>query len=233
MLAKFEGALAHAGIRLLKNAPVQSIERNEDKLLISMATGEKLLFDRVIVTVPSPVAAKICCRLSDSELEKHQQVQYSGIICASVLIKSRLSPYYVTNILDETIPFTGLIEMSALVDSSELKGHGLLYIPRYLRPEHSDFQRTDEDLKAEMLTSLKRMHPSMTEEDVIAFRISRARYVFARPTLGYSEKLPPIDTSVQGLSIVNSSHVVNGTLNANETVALAVREALRIHASQN
>ncbi len=233
MLARFEEVLGQAGIRLLKNALVQRIERSDGKLMIRMAAGERLHFDRVIVTAPSPVAASICYGLSNSEREKHQQVEYSGIICASVLTKRRLSDYYVTNILDETIPFTGLIEMSALVESSELKGHGLLYIPRYLRPDHSDFHRTDEDLKAEMLDSLKRMHPLLADEDVIASRISRARYVFARPTLGYSSKLPPIDTSVPGLSIVNSSHVVNGTLNANETVALAVREALRIHANEN
>ncbi len=233
MLSQFEEALTQAGITLLKNAPVESIERSENKLLINMATGERLRFDRVIVTVPSPVAANICCGLSDAERAKHKQVVYSGIICASVLTTSRFSHYYVTNILDETIPFTGLIDMSALVESSELKGHGLLYIPRYLRPDHGDFARTDDDLKAEMLAALKRMHPSLSDADVLAFRISRARHVFARPTLGYSAKLPPIDTSVPGLSIVNSSHVVNGTLNANETVALAQREAMRIHAEQN
>jgi len=139
----------------------------------------------------------------------------------------------VTNILDETIPFTGLIEMSALVDASELKGHGLLYIPRYLRPDHADFGRSDEDLQSEMLRSLKRMHPQLKDDDVVAFRISRARHVFPRPTLGYSTKVPPVDTTVEGLSIVNSAHVINGTLNANETVALAKKEALRIHAKAN
>jgi len=44
--------------------------------------------------------------------------------------------------------------------------------------------------------------------------------VFALPTLGYSERVPPIETNVPNVFAVNSSHIVNGTLNVNETVKL-------------
>jgi len=81
-----------------------------------------------------------------------------------------------------------------------------------------------------MTAALKRMHPSLSNNKILAFRISRARYVFPRPTPGYSERVPPIDSAVPGLSILNSAHILNGTLNVNETVSLAQREALRIHA---
>ena len=47
--------------------------------------------------------------------------------------------------------------------------------------------------------------------------------IFALPTLGYSDALPPTITSIPGLSIVNSAHIVNGTLNVNETIGLADR----------
>jgi hypothetical protein len=50
----------------------------------------------------------------------------------------------------------------------------------------------------------------------------------ALPTLGYSEHLPPMSTSVPGLHIVNSAHIVNGTLNVNETIQLADRALPRI-----
>ena len=39
--------------------------------------------------------------------------------------------------------------------------------------------------------------------------------------VNYSRDLPDTKTSVDGLYVVNSSHIVNGTLNVNETVALA------------
>jgi hypothetical protein len=56
---------------------------------------------------------------------------------------------------------------------------------------------------------------------VLAFRISRERFVYALPTLGYSTRLPPRKTSIPGVHIVNSAHIVNGTLNVNEAVKLA------------
>jgi hypothetical protein len=65
------------------------------------------------------------------------------------------------------------------------------------------------------------MHPSLQADDVLAFRVSRVRQVFAVPTVGYSKRVPPIRTSVPGLHLVSSAHIVNGTLNVNETVTMA------------
>jgi hypothetical protein len=57
----------------------------------------------------------------------------------------------------------------------------------------------------------------------LAFKVSRVRQVFPLPVLNYSDNLPAQKTSVENLYIVNSAHIVNGTLNVNETVQLAER----------
>jgi hypothetical protein len=49
--------------------------------------------------------------------------------------------------------------------------------------------------------------------------------VVAVPTLNYSQTLPPMQTSLSGLHIINSAHILNGTLNVNETVQLAEQSA--------
>ena len=72
------------------------------------------------------------------------------------------------------------------------------------------------------------MYPTVGPDDVIAFRVSRVRQVFPIPTIGYSTRLPPRSTSVPGLHLVSSAHIVNGTLNVNETVELAESEAQRL-----
>ena len=59
------------------------------------------------------------------------------------------------------------------------------------------------------------------------------KHVFAVPTLNYSSKLPPLFTSVAGVQIVNSAHIVNGTLNVNETVQLAERTLPDLLATAN
>jgi len=45
--------------------------------------------------------------------------------------------------------------------------------------------------------------------------------VYALPTLGYSERVPQVRCSLPGMFFVNSSQIVNATLNVNETVRLA------------
>jgi hypothetical protein len=65
------------------------------------------------------------------------------------------------------------------------------------------------------------MHPKFDRSSILASRVSRVRHVFPITTLNYSENLPAMTTSVPGLSIVNAAQIVNGTLNANQTVDLA------------
>jgi hypothetical protein len=47
------------------------------------------------------------------------------------------------------------------------------------------------------------------------------RQVFPVPTLGYSMRLAPVRTSIPELFVASSAHIVNGTLNVNESVKLA------------
>jgi len=177
-------------------------------------------FDKVILTCPSSVAAKICPQLSHEEKQKLENVKYQGIVCASVLMKKSLSNFYVTNITDET-PFTGIIEMSALVDKSEFGGNALVYLPKYVAPDDELFEKTDAEIEENFLGALEKMYTHFDRKDVLAFKVSRVRQVFPLPVLNYSENVPPVKTSLENVFIVNSAHILNGTLNVNETVQLA------------
>ena len=179
-------------------------------------------FDSVVLTCPSNVAAQICPQLSEDEKRKLNGIKYQGIVCASVLMKKSLSNFYVTNITDET-PFTGVIEMSALVDKTEFGGNALVYLPKYVAPDDKLFEQTDAEIKDVFLSALEKMYPPFSRSDVSAFKISRVRNVFPVPTLNYSENLPPVKTSLENVFVVNSAQITNGTLNVNETVQLAER----------
>lgn len=190
------------------------------------ADNEKLneqspIFDHVVLTCPSHVAAKICPQLTGDEKAKLENIKYQGIVCASVLMKKSLSNFYVTNITDET-PFTGIIEMSALVDKKEFGGGGaLVYLPKYVAPTDELFEKTDAEIEETFLSALEKMYPHFEKEDVLAFKISRVRNVFPIPTLSYSANVPSVETSIENVFIVNSAQITNGTLNVNETVMLA------------
>ena len=177
-------------------------------------------FDRVVVTLAPPVAAQLCPQLGVGEVERMSQSPYRGVVCASVLSRRPLRGFYVTNLVDGASPFTGVIEMTALVGSERFGGRHLIYLPRYAPPDDALFAQTDDQLRASWIPALQRIVPELTDADVLEFRVSRARYVFPVPTVDDHVPLP-MTSSVPGLHFVNSAHIRNGTLNVNETLTLA------------
>ncbi len=118
--------------------------------------------------------------------------------------------------------------MTALVDPKQFGGQHLVYLPKYVPVNDPMFEATDVEIQQTFFNALKKMHPTLTDDDLLAFKVSRVRQVFVIPTLNYSQNLPPVSTSVPGLHILNSAHIVNGTLNVNETVQLAERSIPRL-----
>ncbi|MDO9383504.1 MAG: NAD(P)/FAD-dependent oxidoreductase [Hyphomicrobiaceae bacterium] len=218
---RFAQVLGERGVNVRTSSPVRRIAAKDGRLVVETALGPQE-FDRVVVTTAAPLAARICEGLSDDEKARLNGILYQGIICASVVLKRPLHQAYITYIADDTVPYTAVIEMSALVDrDKQLGGNTLVYLPRYVKSDDPMFEASDADIQTSFQAALLRMYPELKPDDIVAFKISRVRQVLAVSTLNYTDRLPPKMTSVPGLSIVNSAHIVNGTLNVNETVKLA------------
>ena len=221
ILGRLEETLAESGVEVRTGAKVTAVEGLPGGgAKVSLADGDELRFDNVVVTAAAPLAAKLVPGLTAAERDRLAGVRYQGIVCASLLLKAPLADFYVTNITDPA-PFTGVIEMTALVDPKEVGGRHLVYLPKYVAPDDPLFAEADESIRERFVAALERMYPDFRRDDVLAFKVSRVRQVFAVSTLGYSATVPPVATSVPGVFVVNSAQVVNGTLNVNETLQLA------------
>lgn len=217
----FANHLTKCGVNILYNSKVKSIQkRNDGKLEVATEEGSQT-FDYVISTLAPQISVSIANDLTDAEKQKHNHVKYLGVICPSVLLNKPISPYYVTNITDNGAPFTGVIEMTALIDKAEIKNKNLIYLPKYVEPNDELFNKSDAEIKNIFLSALFKMYPQLKEEDIIFWGISKARIVFALPTIAYSKNVPGIITSIKNFYIVNSAQIINGTLNVNETIQVA------------
>jgi len=219
-LRRFEERLAARGVETRTSCRVERVEAVENGVGV-VAGSQMEVFDHVVVTLAAPLAPRIIPGLTESERALCAGVEYQGIICASVLCDDPLTSYYITNIADASVPYTAVIEMTALIDRAELAGHSLIYLPKYVASNDPAFSRDDAAIEETFLSALERMHPRFERSGVRAFRISRVPYVFPVPTIGYSDRLPPVRTSIPGLFMASSANIVNGTLNVNETVKLA------------
>jgi protoporphyrinogen oxidase len=198
ILARFSELLEEKGVRVRLDHKIGRVETESGgALAVEFEGGAREAFDQVVLTVPGAVAARACTELTNEEQAKLNGVRYQGIICASLLLKKPLANFYVTNITDSFVPFTAVIEMSALVDSvKEFGGHALVYLPKYVAPDDPMFDLSDAEIKENFLNAIARMYPHFERSDVVAFQISRVPYVFPLPTLNYSSKLPAMQTSV-------------------------------------
>jgi len=199
---------------------------DERRVSVQLADGRQLGFDDVILTVPAGRAAALCPQLSGEETARLRGITYQGIVCASILLTRPLASYYVTNITDSWVPFTAVIEMTTLVDPATFGNRHLVYLPRYLTQDDPAWQLDDATLREQFLAALERMYPGFQRDQVLAFEVSRVREVLAVSTLDFTARcLPPLVTSVPGVYLANSAQIANGTLNLNETVALANAQA--------
>ena len=208
--------LRELGVEVRLGQQVQGVDRGPSVFF----EGAEQRFDHVIVTVAPPLAARMIRGLSDTEAAGLGALPYQGIVCPSVLLSGPLEGYYLTYLHDPA-PFTSVIEMSAFVDPSEFGGRSLVYLPRYCPSNDPLFDESDDSIRERFIEGLESVYPIAADREVLAFKVSRARYVFPIATLGYSKRVPDFETSIPGVHLVNSAQIVNGTLNVNETLQLA------------
>ncbi len=208
VLTKFES-------RVVKVAPAG------EGVSVTMMNQELTEFDYAVMTIPTNFISTICPDLTEAEKNRLNSVTYQGIICPSLLLKHDLSPYYVTNITDSGAPFTGVIEMTALVDKKNFGGNALVYLPQYLVQDSDYWQKTDDEVFEDCIAALEKMYPDFDRSYIVGKSIARSRQVLPISTLNYSEKLRPgVTTSMQNVFILNSAQIANGTLNVNEAIGL-------------
>lgn len=222
IIERLTGSLDHRGVKLAAHAPVESIRKVPGGIEVT-SDGIANIYDRVIVTAAGPLAARMCPDLAGDERARLADLRYQGVVCASLLLKSPLRKRYLTYIADETIPFTGIIEMTAVVDPADFGGRSLVYLPTYVPFDDPLFEASDDQIRERAIKALTKMYADFKEDELLAFKVSRARNVLAIQGLNYSRTVPTIETSVPGLFVVTSAQIINGNLNVDETIAHAQR----------
>jgi protoporphyrinogen oxidase len=214
------------GVRLVTGCPVTGVARQGDGFRLDTGQGP-LYFDRVVSTLPAGVTARVCKGLSPEIAARLGGVVYQGVICATVVLDRALSGNYLTYLTEADLPFTAIVETSALTGTAQFGGRHLVYLPRYVTQEDPFWGLDDEAVRERFEAGLARVHPGFDRTAIVGFRISRVRNVMAVPTVGYSAVVPPVRTNVDGLYIVSSAQIVDGTLNVDATLGV-VEQALPV-----
>lgn len=219
---RLAATIQSAGGKIRTGVAVQRIlPRPEGGLWIETSAGREP-FDRVVFTSPVDALHLVAAPELVSIAPGEGQVEYLGVACAVVVSRRPLVPYYVVNIADGRIPFTGLIGMSNLVSpADELAGYHLTYLPRYVLSTDPLLRQDEDDLRRMFMDGLRKMLPGVPPDSLLSVHINRAFKVQPLQVLNYSRLVPQVTTRHPDFFVLNTAQFVNATLNNNE-VARAV-----------
>lgn len=185
--------------------------------------SEELSFDRVVCTSPVPVLRRLAhAALLDIE-PRGGSVEYLGVICVVVVSREPLVPYYVVNIADERVPFTGIIGMTNVISRENTAGLHLTYLPKYVLSSDPLFRRPDTDIQEEFLRGVRRILPDFDMSCIEALHVNRAERVQPLQVLNFSHLVPTVTTKHPDFFVLNTAQFVNATLNNNEVIAAVNR----------
>jgi protoporphyrinogen oxidase len=221
--SRLEELIRSAGGEILTGVSVQQIRADPDVGLWIEHDKNRERFDKVIFTGPVNVLQRVAPSDLLNVANSGGAVEYLGVICMVLVTRKSLVPYYVVNIADERIPFTGVIGMSNVVAPEETAGRHLTYLPKYVLSSDPLLQQTDEELRAIFLDGLRLMFPDLKTGEIEGVHLSRAMKVQPLQVLNYSSIAPQVVTAHEDFFVLNTSQFVHGTLNNNEVVGAVNR----------
>ncbi len=225
---RLESALTAKGATLRLNATVEQIRPAEKGGLWLTVNGTEQHFDKVIFTSPTSVLEKVADPALIDLRGDHRQVEYLGVVCLVLATRQPLTPFYVVNISDEKIPFTGVIGMTSLVDTQYTGGHHLTYFPKYILNTDPLLHQSEEELTAMFMDGVRAMYPDLKEDNIVSVHLNRAIRVQPLQVLNYDEIRPRVKTQHPDFYVLNTSQFINDTLN-NDSVARHVNRFLEAY----
>jgi protoporphyrinogen oxidase len=214
---RLEKIITAGGGAIKREISVRKIERSAAGFAVETDRGV-LRFDKVVFTGPVNVLRHVASR-DLVDVSGGQDVEYLGVICVVLVTRRPLMPYYVLNIADDRIPFTGIIGMSNVVATDETAGRHITYVPRYILSTDPELARPDEEVRSAFLDGIRRLFPHFDLADIESVHVNRAIKVQPLQVLGYSSIVPQTTTRDPGFFVLNTAQFVNSTLNNNSVVA--------------
>ena len=223
ILVKLREQVENSGGSVRTSTAVEKIEASPNGRIEIKSHRNSESFDQVVCTSPVNVLERIIGKELLETSNTDASVEYLGVVCVVLITKKSLSPYYVINVADDTIPFTGVIGMSNVVVPENTGGYHMTYLPQYMLSTDAEMDQSDEYFATRFIDGLVKMFPDFDRESIVDTHVTRAVKVQPLQVLNYSELVPSATTRHDNLFVLNTSQFVNATLNNNEVIGAVNR----------
>ena len=215
-------AYIEGGFQTLVESLARAINNNGGKII----TGKTLDslpkgFDRILLTVPTPIAVKLIPNLALKIPHLHAQT----LILETD--KPILNDIYWLSITDRTFPFLAVVAHTNFMDKKYYDDHHITYFGNYLPSGHPYLSMNKNQLLKKFLPFISRFSPNTKYE-------IRNTYLFVGPfaqpvhQLHYSQKAPKFEAPLPGVYLANMDSIYPWDRGTNYAVELGMRAARAI-----
>jgi protoporphyrinogen oxidase len=188
-----------AGAKLELATPVRALAPVAGGVEVTTRAGAAR-FDAVLFTAAPAELVRVAGELlPDPYRERLESIGHTHAICAVLELDRPFTPYYWLNVADPELPFGGVIEHSNLVADGRYGGRHVVYLSKYLLPEHPLWKAKDGEVWDAMLPWLSRLNPAFDAAWIAARHVFRAANAQPIIPCGYSATIPPFATPLAGL----------------------------------
>lgn len=202
LLNALKASIEAQGGEVRLSSAVERVVIKDGKVFGVQVAGQIEAFDKVVSTIPLPYVPKLMPDLPADVLNKFKAIKNIAVVCVIAKLKKAVSENFWLNINDPEMDIPGLVEYTNL---RPLEQH-IVYAPFYVPGGHPLFAESDEAFLQKVRSYLKKINPSMTDDDFVDMHVSRYRYAQPICDPGYLEKLPPVALPVQGLWVADTSY---------------------------
>ena len=222
ILTAAERLLRERGVSIRTGEAVTALHVDPGAAPLITAGSKKYSFDKILFTMDCPTILDIVSPpAGNAYWDTMKHVSYLGICCVMLILNRELSPYYVINLLDKSLPFTGIIEATNVVSPSYIADRHLVYLPKYAPADDPIWSLKDEEVLDQFVGHLKNVFPDLQESDILHQAVFRERYVQPLQELCALDRTLGHVSPFANVYVANSSMLTNTTLNNNAAVSLA------------
>ncbi len=212
-----------AGGQIITGMRVNAIRPGQGDGLRVDFENHSCSFSKVVCTSPVSVLRQIAAPELLRVNRSGKQVEYLGVVCPVIVSEIPLVPFYVVNIADSEIPFTGMIGMSTVINTKNTSGLYLTYLPKYVLSTDPYLEKDDDEIMNEFLSGVGKILPQFDMQRVVSMHVNRAAKVQPLQVLGYSELVPQVRTNHPDFFVLNTAQFVSSTLNNNAVIGAVNR----------
>jgi len=205
--------LRKAGVDVRLGTAVRSIVPAAGGLDLTLDDGRQK-FDRAFLALPLPEAMRIAgASAGDPAWDRFRKVEHMGILCVLCALRRSLSPYYLINLLDPGLPFTGIVETTNVLDPANFAGRHLVYLPKYIAAGDPTAGMSDTEITTLFLGGLRCVFPDFSEADILEAQVQRETASLPLPVFGTPLRAGGFQSPVPGLFLGGTAFVGNATIN--------------------